>query len=524
MTNPDGLNTLHTAILNGLNTMIAKMCEDIGYQPEEILEAVLVGNTCMDHIFLNIFPKYVGVSPFAPAIHHSIDMKARDFGLQICPSGNVHVLPNEAGFVGADNVACIIAEEPYKQDAMMLVIDIGTNGEMVLGNRHKLISASVPTGPAFEGAQIAYGMRAAVGAIENVDIDPVTWDVKFKVIGQDGWSDKLPVETIQARGLCGSAMIDLGWELYRAGVIDASGRFSRETYSPRLREGVDGLEFVIAWAEQTVIGRDIVFNVNDVRALQLAKAAMYSAAKIMMHRMGIDRIDKVVLAGAFGSYIDKVKAMAMGLFPDCELKGTYAVGNAAGDGARMALLNIDKRAEANKVAREIEYVELTVAPNFEKQFAAAMHFPHMTDEFPHLQKMLDKATRDRFLRLLRNLPAFVDVPNSALRPLAAVAEEMRFRKNTTIYEAGSPSSVLYVVKEGGVLLSFSTDGHGPQTREAGPGELLNGPAIVQNCPHTATATAMELNTRLLAIPVEQVRDLINQAPEVIEKLSISVGG
>ncbi|MCS7041044.1 MAG: ASKHA domain-containing protein, partial [Caldilineales bacterium] len=296
MTHPDGLEKMHTAILEGLNTIVTRVCEKAGYPPEDICEAVLVGNTCMDHIFLNIFPKYVGVSPFVPAVHHSVDVKARDFGLHILPSGNVHVLPNEAGFVGSDNVACVIAEEPHKQDDIMLVIDIGTNGEMVLGNRHRLISSSVPTGPAFEGAQITFGMRAAPGAIEKVDIDPVTWEVRFKVIGQEKWSDQLPPEEIKARGLCGSAMIDLGWEMYRAGVVDATGRFSKETHSPRLREGPGGMEFVIAWANQTAIGRDITFNVNDMRALQLAKAAMYSAAKIMMRRLGVQKVDKVVLA------------------------------------------------------------------------------------------------------------------------------------------------------------------------------------------------------------------------------------
>lgn len=515
----DGLATMRKAILKGLNTIVEQVCETAGFHPEEILEAVLVGNTCMDHIFLNIHPRYVGVSPFSPSIHHSVDIKARDFGLGICQSGNIHVLPNVAGFVGADNVAVIIAEEPHKQDEIMLVIDIGTNGEIVLGNRHKLISASVPTGPAFEGAQIGFGMRAAVGAIENVVINPVTWDVRFKVIGQEKWSDELPCSEIQARGLCGSAMTDLGWEMFRAGVIDASGRFSKETHSPRLRKGPSGVEFVIAWAEQTTIGRDITFNMDDVRSLQLAKAAMYSAAKIMMHRLGVNKLDKVVLAGAFGSYIDKVKAMAMGLFPDCDLKKVYAVGNAAGDGARMALLNTDKRSEADQIARQVEYIELTIEQDYEKQFAAAMHFPHMRDKFPHLQKMLDKAERDRFLRLLRNLTVFAGLPNSILRPLAAAATEIRFRKNKTIFETGSKSTMMYVVKEGGVGLRFHTDGQVTDTQEFSPGEVLNGAAIVGDQVNSATATATAFNTRLMAIPVEKVRTLVEKAPEVGEKLT-----
>ena len=514
MTKPDGLEKMHTAILEGLNSIVHQVCEAAGYRPEDICEAVLVGNTCMDHIFLNIFPKYVGVSPFVPAIHHSVDMKARDFGLKILPSGNVHVLPNEAGFVGADNVACVIAEEPYKQDDVMLVIDIGTNGEMVLGNRHKLISASVPTGPAFEGAQITYGMRAAAGAIEKVDIDPLTWEVRFKVIGQEKWSNELRAEEVQARGLCGSAMIDLGWEMYRAGVVDATGRFSKEAHSPRLREGPGGREFVLAWAHQTAIGRDITFNVNDMRALQLAKSAMYSAAKIMMRRLGVTKVDKVVLAGAFGSFIDKVKAMAMGLYPDCELRHVFAVGNAAGDGARMALLNVDKRAEADEVARQIEYVELTIEPDFEKQFAAAMHFPHMSDAFPHLQKMLDKATLERAQRLLLNNPLFGALPFPALRRLAAVTEEVRFKKNQVIFAEGSEPARLYVVKEGTVSLTYNPDGGHPQTAELKEGAVLNGQAVALGQPHKVTARAAALNTRLLAIPAEAMRKAIEDTPEM----------
>src|SRR5574341_165049 len=514
MTHPDGLEKMHAAILEGLNTIVARTCERAGYQPEDIAEAVLVGNTCMDHIFLNIFPKYVGVSPFAPAMHHSVDVKARDFGLKILPTGNVHVLPNEAGFVGADNVACVIAEEPYKQDDIMLVIDIGTNGEMVLGNRHKLISASVPTGPAFEGAQIQFGMRAAVGAIEKVDIDPVTWDVRFRTIGQDQWSDEIPSEEIKARGLCGSAMIDLGWEMYRAGVVDATGRFSRETHSPRLREGPGGIEFVLAWANQTTIGRDITFNNADMRALQLAKSAMYSAAKIMMRRLGVQKLDKVVLAGAFVSFIDKVKAMAMGLYPDCELHGVFAVGNAAGDGARMALLNVDKRAEADEVARQIEYVELTVEPDFEKQFAAAMHFPHMSDSFPHLQKMLDKATRERAQRLLRTNPLFADLPDATLRRLARVTDEVRFKKNQVIFAEGTEPATLYVIKEGAVTLTFNPTGDNPQTAEIKDGAALNGEAVALARPHLVTAKAAALNTKLLAIPAEEMRRVIAEAPDL----------
>jgi uncharacterized 2Fe-2S/4Fe-4S cluster protein (DUF4445 family) len=520
MTNEDGLETLHTAILNGLNDIVQQVCEESGYAPDQILEAVLVGNTCMDHIFLNIYPKYVGVSPFTPAVHHSVNVKARDFGLNILPSGNVHVLPNQAGFVGADNTAVIIAEEPHKQDDMMLIIDIGTNGEIVMGNRRKLISASVPTGPAFEGAEIAFGMRAAEGAIERIKIDPVTWDVIYRVIGKDKWSHEMAPEEIGARGICGSAIIEIGWEMYKAGVINASGRFSRETHHPRLRQGPKGTEFVLAWAPETAIGRDITFSVDDVRALQLAKSAMYSAARLMMRRLGIEKVDKIVLAGAFGSYIDKVKAMAMGLIPDCELKNVYAVGNAAGDGARIALLNTEKRREADEVADQVEYIELTVEPDFEKEFAAAMHFPHMRDRFPHLEPMFEKMRHQRNLRLLKNTAFFADLPDPLLERVAKTVTEQKVRKRKPIFKQGSDPQAFWIVKEGAVKITVSRDGRKETTlAELGPGEFLGEMAILEGRPHSATATANALNTILLRIGRDDFQQLLREAPDFALKIT-----
>lgn len=516
MTREDGLEKLHSAIIEGLNTLVERVSEKAGFEPTDINEAVLVGNTCMDHIFLNINPRYVGLSPFSPAFHHSVDLKARDFGLNIHPSGNIHVLPNEAGFVGADNVGCIIAEQPHEQDEMMLLIDIGTNGEMVLGNRHQLISSSCATGPAFEGAQIKHGMRAAVGAIEKIRIDPVTWDVRFKVIGKEQWSDKLRKEEIQARGICGSAIIDLGWELYKAGVVDATGRFSKEAHSPRLRLTEEGPEFIIAWAEETATGQEITFGVHDMRALQLAKAAMYAGAKIMMRHMGVDKLDKVVLAGAFGSYIDKVKAMALGLFPDCELRNVYSVGNAAGDGARIALLNIDRREEADRVARQVKYLELTVESDFEMEFAKAMHIPHMKDEFPHLQPMMEKMRWLRNLRLLKHVPAFAGVPEDLLKETARTAQERRYRRREVIFEAGMEPEALYIVKEGVVNYVQSVDGAKEEVlAELMPGALLDAPALLDSRPHSTTARAAGFNTQLLAIPRKDLEALLAQVPELV---------
>jgi uncharacterized 2Fe-2S/4Fe-4S cluster protein (DUF4445 family) len=386
MTHPEGLEQMNTAILDGLNGIVEEAAAIAGINRMDILDMTIVGNTCMHHLFLNIDPRNIGRSPFPPALHHSLDIKVRDIGIRIAPGAYVHVLPIEAGFVGADNVGVLIAETPYLQDSVELIIDIGTNGELVLGNRQKLISSSCATGPAFEGAEIRYGMRAAPGAIEKIVIDPQTRDVRFKVIDKEEWNTELA--EVGAKGICGSGIIDVVPQLFLAGIIDRTGRFSKDLDTPRFREVNGEPEFVIAWARETSIGQDIVVCQNDVRAIQLAKGAMYAGAKIMMGALGVEKIDKVILAGAFGSYIDKVSAALLGLFPDCELDNIYSVGNAAGDGARMALLNIDKRTEADEIARRVEYLELTLEPNFDKIFAQAMWLPHMKDKFPHLAHLL----------------------------------------------------------------------------------------------------------------------------------------
>jgi uncharacterized 2Fe-2S/4Fe-4S cluster protein (DUF4445 family) len=287
-----------------------------------------------------------------------MDVRSRDLGLKVHPSANVHILPIEAGFVGADNVGVLITEEPYRQDEMVLIIDIGTNGELVMGNKERLLSSSCATGPALEGAHIKFGMRAAPGAIERVRIDPNILEVNFKIIGEQHWQSES--KSSIAKGICGSGIIDAIAELFRNGAMAKSGGFKKNLSSPRLRISDVELEFVIAWREETSIERDITITQKDVRNVQLAKAALYAGAKLMMKRLGIEKLDKIILAGAFGSYIDPDKAMVLGMFPDCDLKNVYAVGNAAGEGARLVLLNRDKRVEADEIARKVEYIELTI--------------------------------------------------------------------------------------------------------------------------------------------------------------------
>ena len=416
MTTEDGLKRMSDDIIEGLNWLIDEAMKNT-YPPkkkvkkpkdyegpdefvevpeegktylrlsrEDIEDITLGGNTAMHHILLQLNPEYVGLAPFPPVIHHSLDIKARDLGININASAYVFVLPNEAGFVGADNVGVLIAEEPYKKDEIQLIIDIGTNGELVLGNKEKLISSSCATGPALEGAQLAFGMRAAPGAIERIKIDPETHDVDYKVIGRDAWRQYSEPKDMKCKGICGSGILDVLAELYRAGVVTKSGVFNKDHKSKRHRLNKENNqpEFVLAWAEETSIEKDVVITQRDVRQIQLAKGALHAGAKLMMRRMGMDSMDKIKRAGAFGTHVDREKALVMGLFPDCEIEKIVSIGNAAGDGCRAALLNREKRDEANWVSRNVEYIELTVEEDFQKQFMEAMQIPHMTDEFPHL--------------------------------------------------------------------------------------------------------------------------------------------
>lgn len=389
MMHDDGLEKMSTAIIDGVNTLIERLTEMVGITPDDIVDMTLVFNTAMHHILLNIDPKYVGRAPFAPALRSSMNFKARDLGIKIAKGAYAHTLPVEAGFVGPDNVSVLIAEEPYKQDSMMLIIDIGTNGEIDFGNKDHLLCTSCATGPALEGAQIKFGMRAAPGAIEWVKIDPETKEPSVKLISQEEWF-KEGDEPI-AKGVCGSGIIDAIAEMFKSGIIASSGRFNQNTGNPRVRKGADGkMEYVLCYAKDTSIGKDISITQGDVRAVQLAKAALYVGAKYLMEKRGAEKADSVTLAGAFGSFINKESAMVIGMFPDCDLDNVQAVGNAAGDGAKLALLSKAKRYEAEDVAKLVQFVETATEPDFQPRFADAMAFPHRTDQFPHIQHILDK--------------------------------------------------------------------------------------------------------------------------------------
>jgi uncharacterized 2Fe-2S/4Fe-4S cluster protein (DUF4445 family) len=390
----DGLEKLHKAIISTLNKLLKQSAKIAKINTEEILEMVLVGNSTMHHLLLNLHPKDLGLAPFVPAIHKSVDIKARELGLLINSAGNIHVLPTIASFVGADTSAMIIAEEPHKQDENWLLIDVGTNAELVLGNRKRLVCTSTPTGPALEGAHVEYGMRAAPGAMERIEIDEKTLEPRYKVIGVKGWNTEHAEFKGMVKGICGSAIIDGVAELFRAGIVDSRGKFKSGLESKRIRQGESGWEYVIAWAEETSIGRDIPMTQQDVRQIQLAKAALFVAARTLLKRSGLESPDKIILAGGFGSFIDKEKAMLIGLIPDCILDNVYAVGNAAGDGARIALLNVEKRREIETVTRKVERFELPTDPEFQNQFMLATSFPHMSEPFPHIAHLIPNRVAD----------------------------------------------------------------------------------------------------------------------------------
>lgn len=393
MMEPQGVARMHRAIILALNELAAKAASKAKISLDDIVDAVLVGNPVMHHLLLNIDPVELGGAPFALAVSEAVDLKARDLALKFNPAARVHILPCIAGHVGADNMAVQLAEAPHMQDSLMLIIDVGTNAEIVLGNRQQILCASSPTGPAFEGAQITHGQRAAPGAIERVRIDPVTLEPTWKVIGHEEWikpGEALESDAARATGICGSGIIEVIAEMFVSGITDPDGRFDENGHerSPRVRFNGRAGEYVLVDAAQTATGKPIVVTQNDVRAIQLAKAALYAGAKLLMNAANVTAVDKIVLAGAFGSYIDPKYAMILGLIPDCDLEKVVAVGNAAGDGARIALLNKGQRLEATRLSLWDQHVQTAVDPNFQAEFVGAMAMPHASDPFPHLEGLV----------------------------------------------------------------------------------------------------------------------------------------
>ena len=397
---PQGLARLQRAAIRTLNQLAEAAAAAAGIALDDILDVVIVGNSVMHHILLGLHPRQLGSAPFTPALDSPLDWHAGDIGLSLNPAARLHVLPLIAGHVGADHVAVLLAEAPDEQDDLMLIVDVGTNAEIALGDRHQVLVASSPTGPAFEGAQITHGQRAAPGAVERVRIDPLTLEPRYKVIGYDGWIDPQNIEDLPAEalatGICGSGIIEAIAELFLAGALKSDGLFQAAAAGRTARLHYHGRtgEYALVEARHSATGAPVTITQNDVRAIQLAKAALYAGAKLLMNRRGVARVDRVVLAGAFGSFINPYHAMLLGLIPDCDLDNVTAVGNAAGDGARLALLNRGLRLKAARLARWAEHVSTPLDPAFQDEFVAALGIPHARDAFPALAGSLPEAPSD----------------------------------------------------------------------------------------------------------------------------------
>jgi uncharacterized 2Fe-2S/4Fe-4S cluster protein (DUF4445 family) len=387
MMNPGGDAEMTRAVRGALDRLIGEVAAEAGCAREDIFEAALVGNPVMHHLILGIDPVELGGAPFALATSDAVRVAGTELGLAMHPSARVHVLPCIAGHVGADAAAVALSESPQTQGAMTLVVDVGTNAEILLGNRARVLACSSPTGPAFEGAQISSGQRAAPGAIERVRIDPATREARFKVIGCDLWSDEPGFAEAVGRGgvtgICGSGIIEAIAEMRLAGVIDEDGAIGpAEALGPRVV--ADGRTWSYVLHDARPDGPLIAVTQTDVRAIQLAKAALYAGARLLMDQMGVEEVERVVLAGAFGAHISPLHAMALGMIPDCRLERVSSAGNAAGTGARIALLDLGARAEIERVVRRIEKVETAVEPRFQEHFIAAMAVPHKTAPYPRL--------------------------------------------------------------------------------------------------------------------------------------------
>ncbi len=378
MMNPGSEKELTRAVRGCLARLTAELANDACIDRDDILEATLVGNPIMHHLLLGIDPTELGGAPFALAVDEALRLPARELGLPVHPGARAYVLPCIAGHVGADTAGVVLAEAPHLSDEVELIVDVGTNAEIVLGNRERLLTASSPTGPAFEGAQISAGQRAAPGAIERVRIDPATLEPRFRVVGIDAWSDEPGFADALVTGICGSGIIELVAELHLAGILTTDGTIDGAFATRTPRVVAQERTFAYVLHDGTP---EIVVTQNDIRQIQLAKAALHAGCTLLLERYGVERVDRIRLAGAFGAHIDPVHALVLGLVPDCAPTGVSSAGNAAGTGARIALLNRAARAEIEGVVRRVEKVETAIEPRFQEHFVAAMAIPHDTDPY-----------------------------------------------------------------------------------------------------------------------------------------------
>jgi len=382
MAGSEQLRVLQRLAVEGVNDVLHEACTQANVDPDDIYEATVAGNTAMHHFLLAIQPKYLALSPYTPAVKRSINVKTQELGIKIHRNGVVYVLPTIAGFVGADAVGDVLSSGIHESQELSLLLDIGTNTEVFVGNAEDILSCSCASGPAFEGAHIKNGMKAVTGAIEKVRISPDTYEVEYETIG-----DVKPV------GLCGSAMVDVVAEMLKREIINHHGRFSPNIKTPRLKTVNTVPEFVLAWENETATRKEITVTQKDINEIQLAKAAMFTGCSILMKRKSVKRedLDRVFIAGAFGSYINPENAKFIGLVPDVPTEKIKFVGNTAVTGAKMALISREARETAEALSRRIRYLELAIDPDFSQEFTYALVIPHKDlDRFPSVREHLER--------------------------------------------------------------------------------------------------------------------------------------
>jgi uncharacterized 2Fe-2S/4Fe-4S cluster protein (DUF4445 family) len=389
MLNSGGDAEMTRAVREAIDALLANLTERVGATGDDVLELTFVGNPIMHHLLLGISPVELGTAPFALATDGPTTLGAHELDLAVNPGARAYVLPCIAGHVGADAAGVLLAEEPWQDPGVTLLVDVGTNAEIILSGQGRLLAASSPTGPAFEGAQISCGQRAAPGAIERVRIDPETLEPRFRVIGCESWSDEsgfaAEVERVGITGLCGTGIIEAIAELFLAGVIASDGRIDGAWAGRSARVVADDRTHAYVLHEGSPSVRIVQ---NDVRAIQLAKASLYAGVRLLMDHLGVEKLDRIRLAGGFGSQIDVKYAMLLGMIPDCALAHVSSAGNAAGTGAVAALLDGDARRLIEREVRRVEKIETASEPGFQEQFVAAMALPHGVDRFPELSKQI----------------------------------------------------------------------------------------------------------------------------------------
>ncbi len=394
MMNPGGDQEMTRAVRDGMNALITETAAEAGVDTRDLVEAVVVCNPVMHHLFLGIDPVELGQAPFALATSDAVELPARDLGLSAMnPAARLYMLPCIAGHVGADAAAVALSEAPDKSEDLVLVVDVGTNAEILLGNRDRVLACSSPTGPAFEGAQISSGQRAAPGAIERLEIDPVSKEPRFRVIGCELWSDEPGFAEATAAtgitGICGSGIIEAVAEMRMAGIVDAAGLIGSAEQTGTWRSQPEGRTHAYVIHDASAQGGPrITVTQGDIRAIQLAKSALYAGARLLMDELGVDQVERVVLAGAFGAHISPKHAMVLGMIPDAALEKVTSAGNAAGTGARIALCNTGARAAIETTVQQIHKVETAIEPRFQEHFVNASAMPHAVDPFPQLAQVV----------------------------------------------------------------------------------------------------------------------------------------